>query len=208
MTTADETWFIWQNVSAVPSKYGGSHKSYWQSSIRHEANRQIFVTLLLFSFCGSAVCIMLLALGALGGLPLCVPQNHGCKEVKAVVDKQETQDFAAVDRDPKRKRADIAKELNLSLSTASTVVGKRKLAYINILILLIEQSKQTWIPRCFCGSNNTTAALDIIQCNSLIMIPHVTIYHLLPIVFLKTSIFAVVLCKNKPYIATRLASIL
>lgn len=73
----------------------------------------------------SAICIVLLVLGIPAGLPFCIAQNHDREAAKFIVDKRETWDFTAVNRDLKPKWADIAKKLRLSLLTADTVVLKK-----------------------------------------------------------------------------------
>lgn len=68
-------------------------------------------------------------------LPFCIARNHGWVEAKANVDKRETRDFAAMNRDPKQKRVYIAMYLRFSPSTLSTVVGEGKAVEANAFIL-------------------------------------------------------------------------
>lgn len=86
------------------------------------------------SICNLTIRIMPLVLGAMACLPFYITQNHGWTEAKPIADKQETLDFAAVNWCPEQKQADIAKELWLSPSTVSTVVGRKKAVKAKVLI--------------------------------------------------------------------------
>lgn len=66
-----------------------------------------------------------LILGTLAALPFCIAQNHDQEQLKFIVDKRESRNFTALNRDPKWKRADIMEEHGLYPSTVCTVFGKR-----------------------------------------------------------------------------------
>lgn len=77
-----------------------------------------------------------LVLGSLTGLLLCIVQSYGGEYAKANVDKWKMWDFAAVCRDPKQERVNMAKVLERSASIVSTsmVNGRRKAVKANALI--------------------------------------------------------------------------
>lgn len=89
------------------------------------------------SFCDSAICIAPLILGIPADLPFRI-RKRGQEKAKTGVDKWEAWDFAAVNWDMKRKRVDIRKELRLSRSAVSTVLGMRKAVEASALIFNIE----------------------------------------------------------------------
>lgn len=112
---------------------------------------------------------MALVLSTSAGFPFCIAQNHNPEQVKPIVDKRETWDFAALNRDPKRKRADIVKELWFSPPTVCMVFGKRRRAEADSLIVdsktreAWEESMWTCALNFFRGSNNSIAALDMLR---------------------------------------------
>lgn len=133
------------------------------------ANQQSFVTLPdPSSLSDGAIYIVPTVLGDPAGLSFCVAWNHDREEAKSVADKEETWQFAAVNRDPKRQQTDVMKELSLTPSTVGTVVRKRRAVEANALILYSKtkearEAMRSQARNCFRDSSNNIAILVMLR---------------------------------------------